>query len=71
MCTNFIFPLPHFIYFLTYSRPEPATEPLHLGLVKIFLAISLGVYIGAKLSMKMVKFLEEYEIFVPDEDDDD
>ena len=46
-------------------------EPLPLGLVKIFLAVSVGVYIGAKLSMKMVTFLEEYEIFVPEDDDDD
>eukprot|EP00091_Calanus_sinicus_P018480 TRINITY_DN4236_c1_g1_i2.p1 TRINITY_DN4236_c1_g1~~TRINITY_DN4236_c1_g1_i2.p1 ORF type:complete len:126 (-),score=39.52 TRINITY_DN4236_c1_g1_i2:35-412(-) len=54
-----------------FIKPEPATEPLHLGLVKVFLAITLGLYLGAKLSMKMVAFLEEYEIFVPDEDDDD
>jgi hypothetical protein len=39
--------------------------------VKVFLAVSFGLYLGAKLSMRMVAFLEEYEIFVPDEDDDD
>eukprot|EP00090_Calanus_glacialis_P009442 TRINITY_DN17814_c0_g1_i1.p1 TRINITY_DN17814_c0_g1~~TRINITY_DN17814_c0_g1_i1.p1 ORF type:complete len:127 (-),score=41.38 TRINITY_DN17814_c0_g1_i1:39-419(-) len=54
-----------------FIKPEPATEPLHLGLVKVFLAVSLGLYLGAKLSMRMVAFLEEYNIFVPDEDDDD
>eukprot|EP00092_Neocalanus_flemingeri_P071041 GFUD01087269.1.p1 GENE.GFUD01087269.1~~GFUD01087269.1.p1 ORF type:complete len:115 (+),score=15.22 GFUD01087269.1:96-440(+) len=52
-------------------RPEPATEPLHLGLVKILLTVFLGLYIGTSFSMKMVAFLEEYNIFVPDDEDDD
>jgi len=52
-------------------RADPTTELLHHGLIRVVLAVSLGVYIGARLSMKMVAFLEEYEIFVPDEDDDD
>merc|ERR1719244_2440792 len=54
-----------------HIRPDPVGEPLAQGLVKVGLVVSLGLYVGARISMSMVAFLEEYDIFVPDEDDDD
>ena len=60
-----------FSNFPVFFRPDPTGEPLAQGLVKVGLVISLGLYVGARISMSMVAFLEEYEIFVPDEDDDD
>ena len=49
----------------SYFRPDPQADPLYLGLAKLLVVISLGIYAGANLSMTMVSFLEEYEIFVP------
>ena len=54
-----------------FFRPEPVKEPLHIGLLKVALTICVGLYVGAKFSMRMVAFLEEYNIFVHEEDDDD
>ena len=32
---------------------------------------ALGLYLGATISQKMAAFLEENDLFVPDDDDDD
>ena len=52
-------------------RPAPRQEPIVFGSVKILLVTCLGIYFGVNISKSMVKFLEEYEIFIPDEDEDD
>merc|ERR1712126_687288 len=54
-----------------YIKPAPRQEPLVSGSVKILLVTCLGIYLGVNISKSMVKFLEEYEIFIPDEDEDD
>ena len=62
------------------SQPEPkVTEqgrpppPPHTqaGLLKAVLTTTLGLYIGAFISQKMAAFLEENELFVPEDDEDD
>ena len=35
------------------------------------LFIIKGLYLGASISQKMAAFLEENDLFVPDDDDDD
>jgi len=53
-----------------YSRPEPE-RTTHVGLIKTALITALGLYIGASISQKMATFLEENDLFVPEDDDDD
>ncbi len=38
---------------------------------QVFLTVFAGLSIGAKISQKMAAFLEENELFVPEDDDDD
>ena len=40
-------------------------------LLQVFLTVFAGLSIGAKISQKMAAFLEENELFVPEDDDDD
>ncbi|XP_077526882.1 essential MCU regulator [Haemaphysalis longicornis] len=49
--------------------PEP--EKSNLGLVWVLLTVLPGLYIGATISKEGAAFLEENDIFVPDDDDDD
>ncbi len=49
---------------------EPRRE-VRLGLLKVFLTVFAGLSIGAWVSQKMAAFLEENELFVPEDDDDD
>ena len=49
---------------------EPKQD-VRFGLVKIFLTVFAGLSIGAWVSQKMAAFLEENELFVPEDDDDD
>ena len=51
-------------------RPEPE-RTTHVGLIKLALISALGLYLGATISQKMAAFLEENDLFVPDDDDDD
>lgn len=51
-------------------RPNPA-RATHVELVKVLLVSVLGLYIGASVSRRMASFLEENDLFVPDDDDDD
>ena len=39
--------------------------------MKVLLTSSLGLYIGAFMSSQMAAFLEENELFVPEDEDDD
>lgn len=50
-------------------KKEPHSTPL--GLVKVLLTVLPGLYVGAAISRTCAAFLEENDIFVPEEDDDD
>ena len=47
------------------------SHPLPSSLVKTGLTIYIGLCIGIKIGKCMVSTLEEYEIFVPDEEEED
>ncbi len=49
---------------------EPRRE-VRYGLLKVFFSVFTGLSIGAWVSQKMAAFLEENELFVPEDDDDD
>ncbi|KAK8758139.1 essential MCU regulator, mitochondrial-like [Amblyomma americanum] len=49
--------------------PEPETS--NFGVLKALLTVLPGLYIGATISKEGAAFLEENDIFVPDDDDDD
>uniref|UniRef100_L7M1Q4 Essential MCU regulator, mitochondrial n=1 Tax=Rhipicephalus pulchellus TaxID=72859 RepID=L7M1Q4_RHIPC len=49
--------------------PEPETS--NTGLLWVLLTVLPGLYIGATISKEGAAFLEENDIFVPDDDDDD
>lgn len=49
--------------------PEP--EKTNFAVLRSILAVLPGLYIGATISKEGAAFLEENDIFVPDEDDDD
>ncbi|KAH8037298.1 hypothetical protein HPB51_009853 [Rhipicephalus microplus] len=49
--------------------PEPETSKT--GLLWVLLSVLPGLYIGATISKEGAAFLEENDIFVPDDDDDD
>ncbi len=49
---------------------EPRRE-VRFGLLKVFVTVITGLTIGALLSQKIAAFLEENELFVPEDDDDD
>lgn len=50
---------------------EEPPKDVRFGLVKIFLTMFAGLSVGAWMSQKMAAFLEENELFVPEDDDDD
>ena len=49
--------------------PPPIRSPLGLSKITVFLGV--GVWAGAQLAKGGAAFLEENDIFVPDDDDDD
>ncbi len=49
---------------------EPRRE-VRFGLLKVFATVFAGLSVGAWVSQKMAAFLEENELFVPEDDDDD
>merc|ERR1711915_63047 len=51
-------------------RPAPP-RTCQAGLLKAFLTSAIGLYTGAFISQNMAAFLEENELFVPEDDDDD
>lgn len=50
-------------------HPIPVRRPLSLSLSTLVLGV--GVYIGARLAQWGAAFLEENDIFVPEDEDDD
>ena len=48
--------------------PKPDVQKL--GLAKVFACAIPGIYIGATVAREGAAFLEENDIFVPDDDDD-
>ena len=53
------------------ARPPPPNQNILSAAVKVGLTLAAGLYLGAELSKKMVNFLEENEIFIPEEAEDD
>ena len=69
--TEIIYSFQYYTDILFYScRPDPGRAS-HLSMLKVLVVSSLGLYIGAALSQKMASFLEENDLFVPEDDDDD
>ena len=48
----------------------PKPERVPWGLAKVSVVVFLSVFIGGTISKNGAAFLEEHDIFVPDEDDD-
>jgi len=49
---------------------EPKRPP-RFGILKVLLTVMSGISIGGYISKKTAQFLEENELFVPEDDDDD
>jgi len=47
------------------ERPERVS----FGLVKVLVVVGVSVFIGGTISKNGAEFLEEHDLFVPDEDD--
>ena len=56
--------------FLLFRIP-PAPPRTQHGVLKVVFTSGLGLYIGATMSSQMAAFLEENELFVPEEEIDD
>lgn len=58
---------------VTSAQGEILAEPgkIRFGILKIFAATVPGIFLGATLAKNGAAYLEEKEIFIPDEDDDD
>ncbi|XP_055699798.1 essential MCU regulator, mitochondrial-like [Phlebotomus papatasi] len=50
---------------------KPCPETVPFGLVGIFCTVIPGLLIGAAISKNVANFLEENELFVPDDEEDD
>lgn len=64
----------HHLKRVFYSSYEPVkSQPTRssFGLLKASMVVVPCIYVGGYLSMNFASFLEEWNIFVPDEDDDD
>jgi hypothetical protein len=48
----------------------PKPEKVPFGLLKVLVVVGLSVFIGGTISKNGAEFLEEHELFIPDEDDD-
>jgi hypothetical protein len=48
----------------------PKPEVNKWGVMKIFACAVPGIYLGASIAREGAAFLEENDIFVPDDDDD-
>lgn len=49
----------------------PMPKRQFLGITKLLLVSAPFIYIGGMISMHGASFLEDYDIFVPEDDDDD
>jgi len=45
-------------------------ERVSFGLLKVLFVVGVSVFIGGTISKNGAEFLEEHDLFVPDEDDD-
>ena len=50
-------------------KPKPTESPL--GPLLVLGAVIPGLFIGAQISKSVANFLEENDLFVPDDDDED
>lgn len=50
-------------------KPKPEEKPF--GMVGVVCAVVPGLFIGAAISKSVANFLEENDLFVPEDDDDD
>jgi len=48
----------------------PKPERVPFGLPKVLVVVFVTVIIGGMISKSGAEFLEEHELFIPDEDDD-
>jgi len=48
------------------ARPERVP----FGVIKVLVVVGVSVFIGGTISKNGAEFLEEHDLFVPDEDDD-
>lgn len=50
---------------------KPKPEENRLGPILVVCAVLPGLFIGAQISKSVANFLEENDLFVPDDDDED
>ena len=50
---------------------EEPKKNYRFGLLKVMLTVVTGLSIGAWISQRFAAFLEENDLFVPEDDDDD
>ncbi|XP_005178452.1 essential MCU regulator, mitochondrial [Musca domestica] len=50
-------------------KPKPEETPF--GMVGVLCSVLPGLFIGAAISKSVANFLEENDLFVPEDDDDD
>lgn len=50
---------------------KPKPEEMPFGMMGVLCAVVPGLFIGAAISKSVANFLEENDLFVPDDDDDD
>ncbi|TMW52966.1 hypothetical protein DOY81_001999 [Sarcophaga bullata] len=50
---------------------KPKPEEMPFGMVGVLCAVVPGLFIGAAISKSVANFLEENDLFVPEDDDDD
>ena len=51
------------------SVPEKPRRP-RLSLTKVLICVGFGVFVGQLVAKRFAAFMEETELFVPDDDDD-
>ncbi|KAM7342086.1 essential MCU regulator [Cochliomyia hominivorax] len=50
---------------------KPKPEEMPFGVMGVVCAVVPGLFIGAAISKSVANFLEENDLFVPEDDDDD
>ena len=69
-CLNVIFNQSRSAVFSETGAILPKPDRVPWGMAKVSVVVFLSVYIGGTISKNGAAFLEEHDIFVPDEDDD-
>lgn len=60
--------------FKTYYKSgaiKPMPKVLPFGILSLFASVIPGLFVGAAISKSVANFLEENDLFVPEEDDDE